>query len=68
MTEDRMHTYHAGILARYLTETLFRADSIKRYAGQDASHYFARADEQLKELANHLGFDLVKREEKQEAA
>jgi hypothetical protein len=65
---DTTHFYHAGILARYVAETLFRADAIKRYAGKDATFHIDKADEELKALAEHLGYNLVKREKQQEAA
>lgn len=65
---DRMHTYQAGIMARYLTEELFRADAIQRYAGRDAAYHINNAMEQFQELAGHLGYELVKRDTQQEAA
>ena len=63
MNDDRLHTYQAGILARYLTESLFRADAIARYAGKDATFQYEKADEEFRALAEHLGFDLVKRDD-----
>lgn len=62
------HFYQAGILARWLGETLFRADAIKRYARQDATYHINSAMDELKQLADHLGYDLVKREPAKEPA
>jgi hypothetical protein len=62
------HFYQAGIHARYLAETLFRADTIKRYARQDATYHIDTAMDEFRQLADHLGFDLVKREPAKEPA
>lgn len=59
---DKMHTYQAFLLADGLAKTLHIADAIERYARQDATYHHESADEWFRELAEHLGYDLVKRE------
>ena len=59
---DRLYIYQAYLNTRMLAETLLRADALHRYAGKDSSHYVASAADELRELADHLGYDLVKRE------
>jgi hypothetical protein len=65
---DEMQTYRAALKARGLAETLFRADSVTRYAGKDGSYHLERATEEFAELADLLGYDLVKRDTAKEPA
>ena len=59
---DHLYIYQAYLNARRLAETLLRADALHRYAGKDSSLHVASAADELRELADHLGYDLVKRE------
>lgn len=59
---DKMYLYQGYLYAAAITESLLRADAVQRYAGCDASYHIDGIADELKELADHLGYDLVKRE------
>ena len=63
-----MYRYIASIHARMASEYFHSAHDVREYDEGRARFSMKLAEEQLAKVANILGFDLVKRTQKQEAA
>jgi hypothetical protein len=60
--------YRAYLNARYCMEYLLTAHAMKMESGRHSTHYVEASAEAFEKMADYFGYDLVKREEKREAA
>lgn len=66
--DPAMAVYRAGLCAQYAMNSLFQSHWTKRFCTVTAAMKVDDAVEQLEKAAAELGYELVKRGEKQEAA
>lgn len=66
--DPAMAVYRAGLCCQYAMNDLFKSHWVRRFCTASSDMHFAYAVEQLEKAAAELGYELVKRGEKQEAA